>query len=485
MDFSLSIGIDKYIHLNETPFAENDAKGFSEIMEKVFNIDNPVLVVGNNATFTNIEFNFKKIVSKLDKDDRFFLFFAGHGMNFKGTPHISACDSANSVKEAKSWHNVNRMLEIVNKTGCQKNIFFIDACESTIQLGSRTKDFTKFSIDEIKKMISKTTYSCVFSACSHKGVADVMLDEKHGIWTYFLLKALGGKEPKALNKNLLTNFTLKKYLNYYVKEHCKKDPRTFSIQQSFTWGKEESEFLIWEFPETQIEEYKDIPKSSIERVQFVSITMKGVKRLSGFKQGSHVIPKYHTSAVDSFISNISKEEIEEHMDEVATSLRKLLKLKKDDFSFTMEKGSAEFKCPYFTYYYDVKIDEDDLSQAKFIATLVPHHVNKLIEVSEDLDSCFPDWFDFLLYTLRGNIDVPELIGKIDEIGEVPGYDYKYNNKCSVLELRNKTLNRTIIIKEDEIEIHFKAMEKIPAMLDSLKELANQMLSFSPDYKLLD
>lgn len=481
----MSIGIDSYIHLTDTPFAENDAKGFHKIMENIFNIQNSILLIGNKATFTNIAFNLEKIVSKLDKDDRFFLFFAGHGTNYKGEPYISAYDSTNSADITKSWHNVREMLEVVNKTGCEKNVFFIDACESTLRLGSRVKDLSEFSIEEIKKIITETAYSCVFSACSHKGVADVMLDEKHGIWTFYLLKALSGKDPNALNKNLLTNFTLRKYLNYYVKEYCKKDPKTLEIQQSFTWGKEESEFLIREFPVTQIEEYKDIPKSAVARVQFVSVTMKGVKGLSGFKQGFHTIPKFHSNATDSFIKNISEEETEGHINEVASSLRKLLGLKKDDFSVNIEKGLAEFKCPYFSYYYEVEINKDDLSKVIFTATLVPHHIGKLIEVSQDLDNCLPEWFDFLLFTLRNKIDVPKLIGKIEKIGELPDYDYDYNNDCSMLELRNKTLKRTIVIKQDMIEIHFNSFEKIPAMLDSLKELANQMLLFSPDYKLLE
>ncbi len=39
MDFSLSIGLDKYINLETpTPFAENDAIGFNEIMKNIFSI---------------------------------------------------------------------------------------------------------------------------------------------------------------------------------------------------------------------------------------------------------------------------------------------------------------------------------------------------------------------------------------------------------------------------------------------------------------
>lgn len=487
MDYSLSVGIDDYLYERATPYAENDAAAFHSIMKNIFKVPNSVLLLGNEATYKNIELEIDNITDRLDEDDRFIFFFAGHGINLGDSPFLSTyeCKTDSEKIIRKTFHCVLELIDKINDTGCKKSLFFIDACESTIQLGSRNSRVRKFSFEEIEEMLEENTYSCVFSSCSHKGVADVYPEKRHGIWSYYLLQALSGSEPKAFSENnCLTNKSLANYLNISVRTYCKANPRC-DIQQTHTWGKEEGEFLIFKFPKAVIQKYKEIPQSTLKRVEFITINFEGVKKLKGFVKNKHTEPRFYSSAVDRFINDIASADINEHMESVAKSLKELLGLKKKEFTVSYYGDSAIFECLYFTYSYSVAINKDDLDTVTFTASLLPHKIDKLLEVP-NIDECFPNWFDFLLFSLEKSINVEKLIEKIEDADEeiLKDYKYEYDSQCTYIELENKKLGRVIIIKEREIRIQFNYKEEIIDMLDGLREVANQMKLVSPEYKLL-
>jgi len=378
-------------------------------------------------------------------------------------------------------------METINSTGCNKLLFFIDACESTIKLGSRKKKTKKFSTEELDEHLNKSSYSCVFSATSHKGVADIISEKKHGIWSYYLLQALSGKEPKALtDKDELTNYSLQKYINIAVKKYCKTNPDV-TLQNAFTWGKEEGEFLIKDFKKGDIQLYQDLPESSIRRIEFITQSEESVRNLSGFKKRFHKVPDYKSQAADNFVCNISEKEIKEQMEPIANSLRKLLKLRRKDYEITNEGGYSLFECPYFSYEYSIELQEDDPSTVVFTGKFTPIDIDKLIDVSDDIDSCFPEWFDTLIYTLSKSLNIAQLIDKIEEYDEesMEEFEIDYDAEVTYIELFNKRLGRTVIIRPHEVEFSFNAQESIPDMLDGLKELSNQLLLVSSDYKLLE
>jgi len=486
MDFSLSIGLDNYIKLKpQTPYAENDAKAFDQVMKNAYEAEHTVLIIGNNATYKNIEHTIQDIASKIEPDDRFFMFYAGHGENIKGIPHISCFDSDSS--KANSWHSLMSLMQTINSSGCNKLLFFIDACQSTIKLGSRKKRPHKFSTEELDEQLNNSYYSCVFSATSHKGVADIIPEKKHGIWSHFLLLGLNGKEPKALTEiETLTNYSLQKYLSIAVKNYCRANPDV-SLQNAFTWGKEEGEFLIKDFKKGEVQLYQDIPESSVRRIELLTQSEESVKNLSGFKKRFHKIPDTKSLATENFISNISEKEIKEKIDTISYSLRKLLKLRRKDYEIIIGDGYSQFVCPYFKYEYSIELQADDPSTVMFTGKLTPIDIDKLIDVSDDIDSCFPEWFDTLIYNLSKSLDLDQLIDRIEEYDEEATGDFEidYDTEVTYIEFFSKGLGRTVIMKPDEVEFSFNAQENIPDMLEGLKELSNQLLLVSADYKLLD
>lgn len=246
MDYSISVGIENYLELNRTLYSENDATEFNRIMKDIYHVEKSFLFLGNNATYMNIKSEFESLVKLLTINDRLFFFFAGHGQNHYGAPYLSAWDSKDN-NIGGTWHNLLELMGIIDGSGCKKAIFFIDACESTINFELRNaskSEFAPIGNEELAKFIN-VEYTYVFSSASHKEKASINNNTKHGIWSTFLFKALSGSEILSLNlSGILTNNTLQKYLNDKVSHYCSK---TSHRQRSFGWGKYEREFQIFNF----------------------------------------------------------------------------------------------------------------------------------------------------------------------------------------------------------------------------------------------
>jgi hypothetical protein len=486
MDYSISIGIDFYLNLKtNTPYSENDAKAFNDIMKEVFNISHNDILLGSESTFTNINHSFDKVKNKINKEDRFFFFYAGHGKNYHGVPHLSCFDS-NDYKIHNSWINVQDLIEKINSTGCNRSLYFLDSCESTLKLGSRMETLEEFSLQQKLKLKRESEYTYVFSSTSHKELADINEEKKHGIWSYFLLKALSGKDKNALEGRQLTNSSLSLYLKKNVEDYCKRNTKSNVIQHSYTWGKCQTDFLIKEFKPEKVELYKDIPKTKIKNIEFITIKFTGVKSLSGFNKSVHTIPKYYNDTSNHFIQKIAHDELNIHIKDITLSLKKLLGLNSRDYESGVLDSCAYFRSAYLRYEYCVNLNESDLSQVSFSSSLIPLDINKIIAVSKSLDQCFPAWFNKLLFTLSKPIDIEQLIIDIEEsdlIQEIFNFEFEYDK--SSLTLNDKNSGRDIIIKSNVIEINFKVLEKIPSMLKSLKEISNQLALLPHNYKLLN
>jgi hypothetical protein len=487
MDFCLSIGIDKYLHLKDTIFADNDAKEFDEVMSKIYQIQHHILLLGNIATYISIKNEVGKICNKISKEDRFIFFFAGHGQNINGNPHISTYDTNPSFID--NWFSIEDIIKQVNDKGIKQSLFFIDACESTIALGSR-KDllYSKFKIEELKKFMSDTSYTLVFCACSHKGVADVIQDEKHGIWSNFLIKALKGDEEEALKDGFLTNVSLQNYLSFRVDNYCKTDSACTQIQKAMVWGKNQRESILFEPPKKLPVSYSSIPKKYINNIYFASNpTYSSVNRLAGFnKQKGHFVPKYFNERSEEFVMEIASADIADHIEGVAEDIRKKLQLKHKEYDISYAPGYGEFKTSYFTYSYELLYKNDDLSQVIFTAKLKPYDIDKLIATFEKIKDYFPLSFRKLIFELDRNIDVEDLISRIEENSSeyTDEFEFDYDNYATRLTLTFKGINRRFVIYSNKLIIYFQLFEGLSSMLDSLKDIANKLSLISKDIKLL-
>ena len=99
MDYSISIGIGKYLNLESTKYACEDAEEFHKIMQEVYDVKNRFILKNEKATVAQIQDMIQKVVKSMKEGDRLFFYFAGHGISFYDEPRLSCYDSLEDVSE--------------------------------------------------------------------------------------------------------------------------------------------------------------------------------------------------------------------------------------------------------------------------------------------------------------------------------------------------------------------------------------------------
>lgn len=502
MDFSLSIGIDEYLNLYRAPYSENDSKEFDLVMKNIYQIDGSILLSRDQATWININSNIEDLCNKISEEDRLMFFYAGHGINIKGVPHLSCYDS--NMRYSNSFISLIDIIERINSSECKRNLFFIDACESTLQLGSR-ETISRFNMKEYENYSESVTYSSVFCSTSHNDKADVDRKAKHGIWTKYLLKALSGKATKALNsKLLLTNKTLQNYLSSSVKQYCRNHPEV-QIQNSFTWGKEEGEYIIKSFVQRKMIKDVSISDSAIIKSILTSLSLKEIKNLSGFHKVSHFLPEMSDSIPDirdimsnhipensfyipnDFVDQLAEKEIRDHTNHVLDWLRDSFDFESDDYKFDYNNGCAVIETLYFTYSFFAEVYWGNLNKIRFTTELSSISPKMLNDYLDKLNDCPYFRFNELEFTPRrpfGFDELYQLMLKWYENGTPEEYSVYFKNYPRKIEVYNKKLSNYATITENSIIIHCRKEVSMEYIFESLKIFASLLNQISNKYDIL-
>lgn len=125
MDYSISIGIQKYQYLDNTIYADNDAIEFDRLMREEFFVDKSILLVDDNATIANIQKKIEEIFQDIQENDRVYFYFAGHGVSFYSEPRLSCYDSKKDIQsEPNTWYRVHDIISKVEGIKAKGLFFF-------------------------------------------------------------------------------------------------------------------------------------------------------------------------------------------------------------------------------------------------------------------------------------------------------------------------------------------------------------------------
>jgi len=230
---ALLIGIDKYDDSNITrlKYAANDVISMGEKLQQDCNFDDVRLLTnlkGTKPTNFNIIRELEDIALEINSDDLFMFFFSGHGIENNEHAYFLTQDSFNDYPDTA--FSFNRLKEIFQKISAKQRIVLIDACRNDPHAGKGVADnlmgniFSKdlvTSVTETKNIEDSTT--AIFTACSKGQRAYEWEKKQHGIFTYFMLKGLGGD---AWNGGKLCFKDLVNYTSQKVKEWAEKAKKT-------------------------------------------------------------------------------------------------------------------------------------------------------------------------------------------------------------------------------------------------------------------
>ncbi|HNY14041.1 MAG TPA: caspase family protein [Bacteroidales bacterium] len=174
-------------------FASNDAKIFSEYAKKVLGIPDKYVLLSVDATYMVMKSQIQRaieIVKVMGPAAELIFYYAGHGFPDQATriPYLIPVDvSAANLTSAIKLADVYSQL---SNSGAGRVTVFLDACFSGggRDMGPVNARAVRMAPNTEENMISGNMI--VFTASTGEQTAQALNREKHGLFTYYLLKKL-------------------------------------------------------------------------------------------------------------------------------------------------------------------------------------------------------------------------------------------------------------------------------------------------------
>lgn len=250
--YALLVGVSCFENkLPSLDYVESDVHAFCNVLIDHFGLEYPDIeyLTNSSATQAAVMDAVNIICQKASKGDRIILYFATHGKTTYNTTYLSAYDAIdNNESDIDGWIRIEKILGKFHSVGCSI-LAFIDSCHSTQFCISRAVDE---NIDSLVSNSSLTSeYMAVFAAAgeNEKSYPDPAFG--HGCWTYYLLEALSGREPRAFsgNSSRITIHSLQPYLKEKVSARMRTEYQ--KTQTPHIWGTYSDDVVIIEHPITE------------------------------------------------------------------------------------------------------------------------------------------------------------------------------------------------------------------------------------------
>jgi len=418
------------------------------------------------ATKSALESHIKKAITSLGKDDTFFLFYAGHGFSDRGKNYLTCYDSL-----PNDGINTSLRLQLIfnqlKKSPCEKKAMFLDACQTGWVLDESMRSLLSgMSESELEKFFDGAEYCVGFAACKLDESSWSASDLKHGIWTYFLIRALRGEEPDAVARDgLITDSSLLNYLAARVPiEVAKRHPNEQQTPRQF--GSRGQEFLIVDV--NSLAKRQTAPSAlreeALDRITLLSETTGQISRLGGFKKGVHSVPSAITGKTQQFVRSIANDTITEEISAVRKTVKEAFGYKSSELAIHDEtSGLRALDTPDF--FYGVEVFQHDQDANKFIRVESLSFRRPEASSTPVVDGTFGVSFRTVEWRYHEDVDVSVIVDKLEDLGlEV---DDSTPNVCVV------TMDEPqccLVVKPGGLHVRFAAGKRPSELLTAFKDL---------------
>lgn len=480
MKFAILIAVENPAdsRIPKVKFADADATALADVLvQHGFEAIDRVLLLGDQATRTNVESRVKRLVKGLDASDELIFFYAGHGFSQDGGNYL-ACHDSDASDLPGSSVSLTWLLEQFSNSECQRIACFLDVCHGAHAVDSETIIGEPLVENDLKDFFQASEqHVCLVSSRSGE-TSHASGALKHGIWTYHIVEAFDGRATAALVQgSQLTASSLQKYLKQEIPRTLTKTFTTKKQQTPWMVGPGQGEFLLADL--TQIlAERKGADDARMQQVRSVTLLAKdtqGVRELSGFKK-THQLPDRLSQSSQAFIAKIASEEIEQDIQSVFARLKAAFKFRRADLDISnLGEGGATIITPHFNYSIRIELDPDNISQVVFHRTVDAIREPDAI-LSQPFARVFERVFDTLELDMPQTIQLADLIDRIEELDD-GRIQMEYDPALTYCALQIEGVAGTITVTLRTLSIvHSKAVSPknlLQSFLDMQRILVNQ------------
>jgi len=197
-DWGLIIGIQDYAHLPDVKYAKKDALIMKDYFMKILRVpeENIITLINSDATKARMRGYLENYIpANVSKDTTLYVYFAGHGApNLKsGDPYLVPYDGDTLFIE-QTGYKLKKFYKDLENLSINQAYVFLDSCFSGS--ASRAAEMliqnARPALLNVKDVQFKTDKLVSLSASSRGQTSNAYPEKEHGLFTYYLLKALKG-----------------------------------------------------------------------------------------------------------------------------------------------------------------------------------------------------------------------------------------------------------------------------------------------------
>ena len=191
--FAVIIANEDYTLVPTVPMAGNDGNIFAQYCEQTLGLPKENILTYPNATYGKMIRAVQDItnIAKAYHDIRIIFYYAGHGIPNESTRDAFLLPIDADGSQTEACYPLKKLYSELSSLGAQSVVVFIDACFSGTTGDGSTLMANARGISLKAKQERPTTGNLVaFSAASDDETAYPYKEQRHGLFTYFLLKKL-------------------------------------------------------------------------------------------------------------------------------------------------------------------------------------------------------------------------------------------------------------------------------------------------------
>lgn len=231
--YAIVIGIENYRqNLPKADFATHDAQTVSEYLTKSLGYpeENVITLLNDRALKSDFEKYFEKwLGNNVEEGGRVFVYFSGHGSpDLKaGTAYLVPYDGDPSFID-QTGYSLDRLYAALGKLPTKDITVALDSCFSGAGGRSVIAQGARPLVTKLQDAAPRTGNIVVLTAASGAQASSTYAEKGHGLFTYFLLKAIKNEDVVAADGSLKTD-DLFGYLKPQVERVARKQ---FNNEQS-------------------------------------------------------------------------------------------------------------------------------------------------------------------------------------------------------------------------------------------------------------
>ena len=427
--YAIVIGLGAYRRrsstssLNGVDFALADAEAFADTLRQIHADLDPddvqVEVIGNaDASLTALKEAFRYAAFAIGPDDLFVLYYAGHGYHTATGNRLTAYDTNPQNLSDTTIDLTEDVLRPLADSKCNRALLFVDACAEHVQEFDHARDVVDdLSADEFHAFLHSGWYFAAFLSCSPGEKSYSVPSLRHGVWTHHLLKALRGETGEPLvDGRWLTDASLRDWLRIVVPRYLTRQTSIRGVQTPQAIVSSSNTFAIrrLEPPLAPHDSTLSPIGLQVTDVYLESTETGEIRRLPGFRRGVHKVPADCNEYAHAWICRLLEETVAEDVQEVYSTSKKVLNLRRRDTSSDAIAEGGNVDTPAFRYTVDPAQNPDAPAEYAIVRRLaLREHWTALRDA---IDQIFGDAFDHLVIEFRARgLTFDDLVDRLEDI----------------------------------------------------------------------